>query len=408
MSDDKFGDQYLDWVSRHAADDPDRLRLAYHGDPRPWLPLAITQVAAMRRAGKKFSTSAGESFMPRVIASDIALQQSTSADIALLHASILARHIPLNATVLDMTCGLGIDSLALSRLFRVTACELNPLHAAMARENFRGNANVTIVETDSVKYLAADTTRRFDAVFIDPARRDSIGRRVYSISDCVPDLTAIWTMLKSAARVIMCKLSPMLDISRTLVELPGLTELHVIGDGRECKELVALCDNSHSIVDPREVPVSLWTSPQTCDLSFTIAREAAAQTMPNAVPAIGDKLFIPGPVAMKAGCFSTLSSVYHVNPLAPNTHLYVSKTHDAVDFPVGHAERVTDIIPWKSSELKKLKKQKLKASVRVRNFGMTASQLSEKLSLQPGSDETMITGVTLSDKSRVILLTTRR
>lgn len=401
-----FGEDYRKWVADHAADDPDRLRLSFHGDSRPWIPYAITHIAALKRASKKFQASSGESFVPGVIASEIALQQSTSADIALLHASILERHIAPGSLVLDMTCGLGTDTRALSRVFEVTACELNPLHAAMARENFRDNSHVTIVGGDSVAFLGSSGIGRFKAIFIDPARRDSLGRRVYGISDCVPDVVEIWPLLRKTGAVIMCKFSPMLDISQTLTELPELSEVHIIGDGRECKELVTVYDPAVPVQEGRDVPVFLWSSPGRCNMRYTLAEEASAVPLPPAIPAAGDTLWIPGAVAMKGGCFNLISSVCNISPLASNTHLYVSASGESAMFP-GHGEKIIDVIPWKSSELKKLKKQKSDASVRVRNFGMTARQLADKLGLREKTDRTMITGVTLADSSRALIVSTR-
>ena len=401
-----FGEDYRRWVADHAGDDPDRLRLSCHGDPRPWIPYAITHIAALKRASKKFQTSSGESFVPGVIASEIALQQSTSADIALLHASILRRHIAPGLPVLDMTCGLGTDTRALSRVFEVTACELNPLHAAMARENFRDNPHVTIVGGDSVAFLESAGRDRFKAIFIDPARRDSLGRRVYGISDCVPDVVEIWPLLRLTGAVVMCKFSPMLDISQTLTELPEVSEIHIIGDGRECKELVTVYDPAVPVQERGNVPVFIWPAPDSCAMRYTLAEEAAAVPLPAAVPAAGDTLWILGAVAMKGGCFNLISCACNISPLAPNTHLYVSASAESSSFP-GHGEKIIDVIPWKSSELKKLKKQKSDASVRVRNFGMTARQLADKLCLREKTDRTMITGVTLADNSRILIVSTR-
>ena len=401
-----FGEDYFKWVSEHSGDDPDRLRLAFHSDERPWIKYAITHVASLRRADKKFQTVTGESMSPSVIASELALQQSTSADIALLHASILAEHVACGADVLDMTCGLGTDSRALSRFFNVTACEVNPLHATMARENFRDIGNVEIIETDSVNYLGTVAPGRFKAIFIDPARRDNIGRRVYGIRDCTPDLIEIYPTLRATGAVVMCKLSPMIDISQTLADLKGVSEVHVIGDGRDCKELVVVIDPLLQMLESCDVPVSLWTSSCRCDFRFTISSESTAKPLPFAMPAVGDTLWIPSAVAMKGGCFNLLSKVFGISPVSSNTHVYVSDQADLSGFP-GHGEQITDVIQWKSSELKRLKRLKLKACARVRNFGMTASQLAEKLGLGAGSDSVMITGITLADGSRLLIQSSR-
>lgn len=407
MQDDAvFGIEFQQWIREHVSDDPDRLRLSFHGDPRPWIPYAITQIASLRRAEKKFHTADGQSFVPEVIASDIALQQSTSADIAMLHASLLAGRVAGDSDVLDMTCGLGTDTRALSHYFNVTACELNPLHAAMARANFRDNPRVNIVEADSVEYLRSVGSGRFAAVFIDPARRDDLGRRVYGIRDCTPDITEILPLLQAVQPVVMCKLSPMIDVSRTLIDIPHVSDVHIIGDGRECKELVVVVDRKRCPGSIADTPVSLWSTPQRCDLRYTISDEAAAVPLPYMCPGIGDTLWIPGSVAMKGGCFNLLSSTFEINPVAPNTHIYTSSGNAKTGFP-GHGEAVIDVIPWKSSELKALKKKKIRAGARVRNFGLTAQQLSDKLGLSNGSDTTMITGMTLAGGSRVLVVSTR-
>ena len=399
----EFGEEYEKWVSEHVGEDPARLRLSYHDDPRPWIPYAITQVSALRKAEKKFCTAFGESLMPTIIASEIALQQSTSADIALLHASILANHISIGDNVLDMTCGLGTDARALSRYFNVVACENNPLHAAMARENFRDNANIKILETDSVDYLQSVKSGQFKAIFIDPARRDNLGKRVYGIRECSPDIIEIYPLFKKTGAVIICKLSPMIDVTQTLADIQNVSEIHIIGDGRECKELVVLINPDKPVQRICDVPISLWSTPHLCNLQYTIADEVAAISKPYASPLSGDTLWIPSPVAMKGGCFNILSSKYDISPVAPNTHVYISKHELLHEFP-GTGEKIVDVIPWKSSELKKLKRMKINACARVRNFGMTAQQLSDKIGLYQTVDYLMITGITLADKSRVLVV----
>lgn len=407
MQEHLFGEEYYKWIGEHEGEDPDRLRLSYHNDGREWIPYAITHIASLRRAGKKFQAATGECMMPSVIASDIAVQQSTSADVALLHADLLARHISQGSNVLDMTCGLGTDTRALARYFNVTSCEINALHAAMARENFRGNANVGIVEGDSVEYLRSVDSGRFQAIFIDPARRDDRGRRVYGISDCTPDLIEIYRLLMSKQAVVMCKLSPMIDIRQTLRDLPDASEVHIIGDGRECKELVFVVDPDNGKMRVEDVPIYLWNGVRECVLTYSIGEEASALPLDADWPSDGGMLWIPSAVAMKGGCFNLLSSKYGINPISSNTHLYVSAPKDVSDFP-GHCERILEVIPWKSSELKKIKKRKLKACTRVRNFGMTAQQLSDKLGIVPGDDDIMLTGIMLSDGSRMLVMSTRQ
>ena len=78
---------------------------------------------------------------------------------------------PAGDTALDLTCGLGVDALALGRRFRrVVALERDPVLAAVAARNLRllGAANVEVVCASAEEYLAA-TTERFDWVAADPS-----------------------------------------------------------------------------------------------------------------------------------------------------------------------------------------------------------------------------------------------
>jgi hypothetical protein len=89
-----------------------------------------------------------------------------------------ARYAAAGAThVADLGCGLGLDSLAFARAgLRVTAVELDPVTAALARANMTASglaAQVDVVEGD----VTDDECLRAvlagaDAAYADPARRD--------------------------------------------------------------------------------------------------------------------------------------------------------------------------------------------------------------------------------------------
>src|SRR5690606_36723996 len=53
----------------------------------------------------------------------------------------------------------------------------------------------------------------YDFIYLDPARRDEAGRKVFRIEDCTPDLTEMRALLLEKALHVMVKYSPMLDIA---------------------------------------------------------------------------------------------------------------------------------------------------------------------------------------------------
>ena len=68
-------------------------------------------------------------------------------------------------------------------------------------------------------------------------------------------------LLRRKVRTLIVKLSPMLDVTRTLRDLPGTTGLvKPLGSSTECKEIVACCDLQADIssdYEPTFMPLRL-------------------------------------------------------------------------------------------------------------------------------------------------------
>ena len=134
----------------------------------PHARLVATQVKYLRRARTKLPAY----YAARCILPPRAFEQASSEAAA-------ARKSCAGQRALDLTCGLGVDSLYLARRFRrVVALERDPALAQIAAENFRrlDVGNVEVVCTDAESYLAA-AGERFDWIFADPDRRDAVGRK---------------------------------------------------------------------------------------------------------------------------------------------------------------------------------------------------------------------------------------
>ena len=103
----------------------------------PHARLVATQVKYLARAAQKLpSYAAAQCILP-----PLAFEQASSEACA-------ARKLLEGDTVLDLTCGLGVDALFLSRRFRrVVTLERNEVLARVAAENFSrmGVANVEVV-----------------------------------------------------------------------------------------------------------------------------------------------------------------------------------------------------------------------------------------------------------------------
>ncbi len=183
---------------------------------------------------------------------------------------------------------------------------------------------------------------RPDIVFLDPARRDGCGKKVFLLEDCSPDILKIKDMLLDIAPVLMLKLSPMADISMVLERLGGeCSELHVIESGGECKELLVLMRRGGKADDCLIKVYNLdreddGTGEDSPVFEFRRSEERTAERNGDGwrlsgrpvfaeseeiVP--GALLFEPGKALMKAGCFNLIGRWLGAVALGRDTHYYI-------------------------------------------------------------------------------------
>ena len=389
-----YTDEFWDWVKQHQDDDPARLRLKERGK-ESWKEDAIAQIENVKESKKKFSSSnIASDILPRLMPLSMSVEQATSANVALLHKHLAEKLLPYNKTILDMTCGLGVDTALLSTIPKshVTSIEKNSRIAEIAIFNFKDKKNIKIINADSVEFLQK-TGLHYNLIYIDPARRDNIGNRVYNIRDCSPNVIEILPLLKEKCDAVMIKLSPMLDVTQTLRELDGISDLYIIEDGGECRELLAIL-NFKNTANPQ---IHVWNSVEK--FKFQRSEELNATELLS-LPQTGLYLIEPSPAMMKAGPFKLISSRYDIPALHPNTHLYISQ-QPIEGFP-GRQDLITEILPFSSGNLKRLKKLHLQADVAVRNFPYTADDLRTRLGIKKSGNERIV-GVTACDGNQYLL-----
>lgn len=194
----------------------------------PHARLVATQVKYLARAASKLpSYAAAQCILP-----PRAFEQASS------EACAAHKRIEGDA-VLDLTCGLGVDALALSRRFgRVTALERDPVLARIAAYNLRllGVRNVEVVCASAEEFLAR-TTDRFDWVYADPDRRSDAGRKLVLLEVCSPDVLRLRPAIERAAPRLCLKCSPLFDVDEAF-RLFGACEVEVVSLNDECKEVV--------------------------------------------------------------------------------------------------------------------------------------------------------------------------
>lgn len=391
-------ERFWEWIAAHEGDDPVKLRLAWHGR-EPWIDDAVRQIECRRKYRRKLpcEVACGRFYFPTALSGE----QSTSDELASMHATMIPDGV---RSVVDLTAGLGVDAMTIAREkgMRVTAIERNPDVAAALRHN----SCVMGVEVDAMcadcrDYMAAVPDGAFDLVFIDPARRDTNGGRVFGLADCQPDVVAMFPLLCRKARMLIVKMSPMLDVTQTLRELPGTTDLWALGTSTECKELVARCDLSVSDAAASDMEPCIHAATPHGDFSFTRREETEAEPV-YGVPEAGGWLYEPWPAVMKVAPWRLLSERFGTVQLHPNTHLYYS-AEPVPDFP-GEGRRIIEIMPFASSVLKQLPRRYPRMQVATRNFPMTTDVLSRKLRAKEGAMAPRLMGATVVSDAHLLIM----
>ncbi len=190
--------------------------------------LVAGQVKYLQRARTKLPSF----YEARCVIPRMAFEQSSS------EAAAEAKSIE-GDTLLELTCGLGVDAAMLSRRFRrVVTLERDEVVAEVARENMHrlGCSNVEVVTTSAEEYLAS-CTEHFDWIYVDPDRRNAEGRKMVVLEDCSPNIIEVWSDIKRVAERVAIKCSPLFDVDEAFRLFEGCS-VEVVSLGDECKEVV--------------------------------------------------------------------------------------------------------------------------------------------------------------------------
>ena len=318
---------------------------------------------------------------------------------------------PKNGKVADLTGGLGVDSWAFSKVSdEVLYNEMNPELAAAARHNFQalGATNIFIrnceATADSLEEILGDF--KPDVIFMDPARRDSVGKKVFLLEDCSPDVLKMLPQMFETSRFILLKISPMADITMVVERLDRtyesfldenhkggwngqwVREVHVVASCGECKELLILLDrewrNGYSLTCREDGGTLTFTSEEIAGAKAVYSDSTFARI-----------IFEPGKSLTKAGVFNAVCERFGLVKLARFTHLYTigeplsdseleQRTAPLKDF--GKVFYVKEILPLNKASMKDVGKRYPHSEVSAKNIPMSSDELRVRLKVRSGDD----------------------
>lgn len=327
----------------------------------PHARLVATQVKYLARAAEKLpSYAAAQCILP-----PLAFEQASS--------EACARHKQISGeAVLDLTCGLGVDTLGLSQRFRrVVALERDPMLARITTDNLTrlGITHVEVINTSAEEYLQRPDLH-FDWIYADPDRRCASGRKLVRLEECQPDILTLMPRIREIAGGLCLKNSPLFDVDEAL-RLFDPCRVEVVSLDGECKEVVIYADGSAPMLSATALGKGAFTSPPGL--------------LPP-TPGIFDPtryrwLIIPDAALQKARLarlhLSTCADIWSENGYA----FAVEEPHDVLG-------RTYPILSIESYDPKRLKGE-LKgcgAELLKRDFPLAQEELMRRLGVHPGAD----------------------
>lgn len=373
----EMNDNTRDFIRRHLTDDVRQLALLSAGQEDVDVAFALRQIQGWQTARAKLPSWAEREGV--VYPPHLNMEQCSSEETACYKQRLVARLCPDGGTMADLTGGFGVDFSFLSRAFsRAIYVERNDELCRLMGHNRRalGLANAEIRCADCASAL--EELPPLDLIFMDPARRDGHGGKVSALRDCQPDVLSLRDTLLRKARVLLLKLSPMLDWHEAVRQLDCVREVHVVSVGNECKELLLVC----SAGQVGEGCVCCANGSQM--MAFPMAADPMEGLRMATRVAEGDYLYEPNASVMKAGCFGRVCSDYGVGALAHDSHLFVSSSLVS-HFP-GRRFRIRAVSTLNKRELRQKLAGLTRANVSVRNFPLTVAELRKRLKLCDGGD----------------------
>ena len=277
--------------------------------------------------------------------------------------------------LLDLTGGYGVDTYFLSEQFSHTDyVEQNEELCRIAAHNFalsqkskveRQKLSIAIHNTTAEDFLLSSPCGEagWGLIFLDPARRDSHGSKVFRIEDCTPNVEELLPTLLAHSKRLLIKLSPMLDLTQAVTSLSQVNwDIHIVAIKNEVKEVLLLSGGTGQITT-----INLAQK----DQAFVFTREEEQHCgLDIRDGKLANYLYEPNAAILKAGAYKLVAQRFGLHKLDVNTHLYTSRQF-IENFP-GRVWRITE-------------KQNLKqANVLTRNYPLTPEQLKKKLHLRDG------------------------
>lgn len=437
-----------EYINLHRNDDTRSLALTPGKADGIDLSFAFNQIEGWQKARKKLPSWAANSNI--IYPPHLSMEQCSSETAARYKVCVAERLIKADEkktadgreiVLADLTGGFGVDFAFMASAFtRAVYVERQDSLCQLSRHNFNvlgiNHAEVICVQCED--YLA--NMENVTVIFADPARRDEHGGRTYSVTDCTPNVLALKDKLLDKAEYVMLKLSPMLDVKKTVNDFGKVAgEVHIVSVGGECKELLLIlshhydglervcCVDDDNVFEyhPSDSTVRKDENECTKERLPQIAQTFISEKAGTKEKLIGQELsnvndllkltgcsdftattaqlylYEPNASVMKAGCFEEISHTFGMDAISASSHLFVSYKRMA-DFP-GRSFTIKKTTTMNRRQLKCALQGIGQANITVRNFPLGVAELRRKLKIKDGGD-IYIFATTMADGTHTLFI----
>jgi 16S rRNA G966 N2-methylase RsmD len=379
------------FITEHEKDNIFALKLQHRNNSEIDIDLAIRQITGRQKTKSKVPLFYNNDDILYPV--QLSLEQSSSELTAKYKSNLCNGN-----TLVDLTGGFGVDCCFMSEHFKqVTYVERQAELCELAEHNFKAldKNHIRVVHAETEKHL--QEMEPVDWIFIDPARRSSSGKKVVLLSDCEPDVSALSTVLLEKSNQVMIKLSPMMDITAALRELPTTSEIHIISIENECKEVLLILGQS---VRNNKKMSTINFGKNNVNQIFEYFIDDELNAIASFTSTIDKYLYEPNAAVMKSGAFKLVGVRFNLRKLHKNTHLYTSNELSP-DFP-GRIFETQHLWGNSKAELKELAQHLPKANITTRNYPISVDELRKKLKIKDGGDSYLF-ACTISNEQKIII-----
>lgn len=301
----------------------------------------------------------------------INLEQASSQSTALFKQKIIK-----GEKGIDLTGGTGIDSYFISEYakeFYFIEPDVNLMDLVIHNFHALNRAHINFINNTAENFLDQNQDF-FNFIYLDPSRRDENKNKKFLLEDLFPNILQIRDILTNKSTNVYIKLSPLLDIQKTIEQL-NLSDIYILAVKNEVKELLVKLNPQTSFnTNPHIHCFNL----ETFQPEFSFYKDEE-KNITNVVFSSPEKyLFMPNNSILKSGAFKLISLRFNLKKLHPNTHLYTSDNF-IENFPGRFFEIIeTDFSPSKNIHNK--------YNIINRNYPLNTEQIKKKYSIKEGGE----------------------